>query len=118
MPCKKLPVKFKYTVRKNGVLYVKYKLPNFKNHVWRRCTEETQAAVDEIIEEIKNDRAKALKDAVVPDSCGKFLSEKKAKYFEQLYRKMTLDGLQPVTVRKTHTVAGNALREAQTRNNP
>lgn len=149
MPRKKTEKKFKYTVRKNGVLYVKYPVKGLKNPVWRVCREETQKAVDEIIEELNNDRAAALAETEIPTTCeGYFnfwlesvknrisartlqgyenvirrylapeigdlpISEIKPKHLERLYRKMSASGLQPVTVRKTHMVAGNAFREAQ-----
>lgn len=52
MPRKKAekpPVKFKYTIRRDGILYVKYPQPGLKNPVWRICREETQEAVNLII---------------------------------------------------------------------
>ncbi len=72
MPRKKLPPKFKYTIRRNGVLYVKYPVAGVKYPVWRKCEEETQKAVDEIIEEIKADRAAALTASITPTNCKLF----------------------------------------------
>lgn len=66
MPRRKLPPKFKYTVRKDGDLYVKYPLLGLKNHVWRRCREETQDAVDRIIGEIKKDRSRTISVSIIP----------------------------------------------------
>lgn len=72
MPRKKSVPKFKYTTRKSGVLYVKYPLAGLKNSVWRICREETQTAVDEIIEEIKSDRVRTLAASEVPENCRNF----------------------------------------------
>lgn len=72
MPRKKLPPKFKYTYRKGEILFVVYPLDGLKYPVWRKCEPETQARVDEIIEEIKNERARRIHESAVPGGCDKF----------------------------------------------
>ncbi len=72
MPRKKSPLKFKYTTRRNGILYVIYPLPGLKHPTWRICREETQEAVDNIIAQIKFERAKELENSAVPESFENF----------------------------------------------
>lgn len=74
MPRKKAEKKFKYTVRKNGVLYVRLRLPELKNPVWRICKDETQTAVDQIIEEIRGDHRRAVKENETPSIAKDFFA--------------------------------------------
>ena len=148
MPRKKLPPKFKYTARKNGELFVRFPVEGVKYPVWRKCPEETQKAVDEIIEEMRADRARVLTESAVPDRCDKFfdfwlasvknhvsertfqnreavirlylkpalgffaLSEIKPVQLSMIYQAMLDAGLQPVTIKKTHTVLSAIFKEA------
>ena len=79
MPRKKLAPKFKYTIRKadtrgGSTLYVRYPVAGLKNAVWRKCETETQAGVDAVIEQIKQDRARELREASVPENCATFFA--------------------------------------------
>lgn len=75
MPRKKLPPKFKYTIRKNGVLYVKYPVPGLKYPVWRICRNETQGEDNQIIEEIKADLAISKNVADTPGTVENLLND-------------------------------------------
>ncbi len=72
MPRKKLPVKFKYTIRRDEILYVKYPVKGLKNPVWRIYREETQEAVNSIIAQIIAEKEKELAIGVAPSASDKF----------------------------------------------
>ncbi|HXG85772.1 MAG TPA: tyrosine-type recombinase/integrase [Pyrinomonadaceae bacterium] len=74
MPRRKEPPKFKYTVRRKGILYVKFPLPGSKYPVWRICRDETQEAVSDIIELIKTKQAKQLAKSATPHACAQFFA--------------------------------------------
>lgn len=75
MPRKKAEKKFKYTIRKNGILYVKYPVPGVKYPVWRICRTETQSEVDAIIEEIKAEQSSSQAIAAAPVTVENLLSD-------------------------------------------
>ena len=74
MPRRKQPATFKYTTRKNGVLFVRYPIPNLKHPVWRKVTVETQDEVNRIIGDLKNDYVRRVTDSALPTRCDKFFA--------------------------------------------
>jgi len=72
MPRKKLPPKFKYTTRKDDVLFVRLPVAGLKYPVWRKCETETQEGVNKIIAFIKEERVRELRENTIPTRCDKF----------------------------------------------
>lgn len=73
MPRKKVLPKFKYTIRKpNGTLFVRYPNHILKTVVWRKVEIETQEEVTRIIEKLKSEQARSVRELGVPARCDKF----------------------------------------------
>lgn len=139
MPRKKALPKFKYTVRKKDkddnplALYVKFPQPGSKYPVWRICRDETQEAVNDIIEQIKTDHAKEAAKSVVPDSCAQFfafylktiknrisartLSKRESKirlYLQPALGALALKEVKPIHLQKLYSELSNRGLDAAT----